>query len=77
MGIQMTSRPSTAAPILAAVAVVLPVLYVLSIGPATRLNGYDWPAWQAFTGWFYCPITILRDRFDWINDAVLWYTKQW
>lgn len=73
-----TSRPSTAAPILAVLAIVLvtlPILYVLSIGPATWLflRGYlD----DATLETIYTPLWRANDAMG-THEWLGWYLFFW
>jgi len=53
--------------------VLLPVFYVLSIGPACWLvmNGYVSPAAQNFV---YTPLDAAMDNCQPFRDFVIWYT---
>ena len=77
----MTSRPSTAAPILAVLAVgflLLPAIYVLGLGPTAWLvqNGYISDD-SART--LYWPLQALADsdRLPWLNSILLDYVLLW
>ena len=59
--------------IAAAIFLALPVLYLLSYGPAVWLltHGYS-DAWD-FARWFYEPIGWLRRQSEWFNALHDWY----
>ena len=73
----MTSRPSTAAPILAVLAVMLVMLtlYFLSVGPGIWLVANGFLEWETFDA-IYWPIAEAADRTNtipWLG----WYTQFW
>jgi hypothetical protein len=76
-------RPRGAlAPRLAIMAVVLlPIAYVLSIGPAShlmgRLNPTDHHETMEFIVWFYRPLTFLCEHFDALQRVMDWYQSLW
>ena len=58
------------------VLIALPVLYVLSIGPAYRAevrHGLPEETYNAI----YSPILSLSERYDAIDDFVKWYVELW
>jgi hypothetical protein len=58
------------------IVLLLPVIYVLSFGPASRLNWYGWlsnETWHAV----YSPLFSAMDRYQWAYDALEWYMDLW
>lgn len=75
----MTSRPSTAAPILAMLAialVTLPVLYVLSMGPIAWLYWHGYVSEELIDPYGY-PVQLGLDNSEWFYDAYHAYLKHW
>jgi hypothetical protein len=62
--------------IIVIVLVLLPVFYVLSVGPATRLcaDGY-FP--QSMLFWVYHPIVVAEHKSKWVTYAVESYIELW
>ena len=54
------------------VLILLPVLYVLSIGPAVWLAIHDYLSFDAFD-FIYSPVHFLAERSDWFAFAADWY----
>jgi len=76
----MTSRKKPGVAFWAAVAISLPVLYVLSAGPANWLwhRGFltGWPS--SIYSFLYWPIRwLLRNGPDPVSQAILWYVRLW
>jgi len=54
----------------------IPLLYVLSIGPAAWLSSREYLSQEA-TETFYYPLSLACKRFRWCQDAVNWYVEFW
>ena len=54
----------------------IPLLYVLSIGPAAWLSSREYLSQEA-TETFYYPLSLACKRFGWCQDAVNWYVEFW
>ena len=54
----------------------LPVVYVLSIGPAALLAKH-YPAAENTLGILYFPLMFLAKNCSPIESGLLWYTKLW
>jgi len=61
---------------LVALLILLPVLYVASIGPACWLFYWDVVSIGSFNA-FYAPILWLGERSELIGDAIRWYVSLW
>ena len=60
----------------ALVLLLLPVIYVLSFGPASTLNWYGWisdETWHAI----YSPLFSAMDRYQWAYSSLEWYMDLW
>lgn len=58
------------------ITVMLPVLYVLSLGPVIMMierGGMSTEFWQ----WFYAPLEWLCEHVDFIRTFVEWYVSLW
>jgi hypothetical protein len=69
----MTSSRSSAAPVVAVAFVVLllvlPALYVLSIGPAVWLVNHGYVD-ENIAETFYFPLLAAAERFDWVQNLL-------
>jgi hypothetical protein len=68
------SSATVAMVVTVAVALILPALYVLSVGPAIWLvnNGY---LHDGLAEVFYTPVIIAAERFDWLRVALESYIE--
>lgn len=75
----MTSRPSTVAPILVVLAIVvviaLPMLYVLSVGPLAWLYWHDYIGGETFIT-FAAP-AIRAAEYAGVSGWLNWYVTLW
>ena len=72
-------RTNTGVIVVAALAillVVLPSLYVLSIGPAVRLLYYDWISRETYQTVYY-PAILMVDRSEVASEMLVWYARLW
>jgi hypothetical protein len=61
-----------------ALAIALPVLYVLSIGPAIWLDKYaGMPALMWGLKVIYSPLVWLMDTNETMKSAMMWYIELW
>jgi len=68
-------RGSTAAAWLVLASMLLPVLYVLSIGPAIRLLSHS--QYVGYAAAFYAPLDWLSMACKPFDDALRWYVSLW
>jgi hypothetical protein len=52
--------------------IFLPMLYVLSIGPAIWLSEHGYLSDEAGR-WFYAPLAAVANRFPTIGNWLMWY----
>jgi hypothetical protein len=52
--------------------IFLPMLYVLSIGPAVWLSEHGYLSDEAGE-WFYAPLAAAAERFPTIRGCLIWY----
>jgi hypothetical protein len=72
-------RPSTAAPILAAIAIVallLPMFYVLGVGPTAWLVIHGYISNDSAMA-FYWPLQSLADSSPWVDSILQGYVSLW
>lgn len=57
----------------------LPVLYVLSMGPAVWMHeqGYVSPGMESVLDYVYAPIAWAADNWEWAGDILLMYLMWW
>ena len=72
------SRPKSrlAPAMIVAAVLLLPIAYVLSIGPAYRLAATG-RLDQATFSTVYAPVKLAYDQSNWLHDAVNWYAHLW
>ena len=58
------------------VLILLPVLYVLGLGPAALLAKH-YPATEYSLGILYLPLMALAQNCTPVESGLLWYTKLW
>ena len=56
--------------------VVVPMVYVLSMGPAVLLRNRGFITQDSFL-WFYAPVVWLDSRSAYVNLALEWYLQLW
>lgn len=56
--------------------ILLPVLYMLGIGPASAL-AKNWPVTSDLVRTLYLPVTVVTDRFLPFQYALDWYIQLW
>jgi len=58
---------------------LLPILYVLSIGPVVWLNYHNHlsPEFVSAFAWFHYPITWLTNHCEPFGHFMLWYVELW
>jgi hypothetical protein len=56
--------------------VVVPALYVLSMGPAVMLRTHGVVTQEDFL-WFYAPVIWIYSRSAYVNLALEWYLQFW
>jgi hypothetical protein len=69
-------KPRGSGCLLWGVALMLPVLYVLSIGPVAWLAG-QYPAIEEFAQLVYFPLVIAAKTFPPVENALKWYLDFW
>jgi hypothetical protein len=55
---------------------ILPVLYVLGLGPAALLVKHD-PSTEAWLGPIYYPLSILAEKCSPLEIVLTWYIGLW
>jgi hypothetical protein len=65
--------------VLVVVLVLLPMLYVLSVGPVARLadNGLIDQNWNTVLGVIYWPLDWTADNVPVVGPAIIWYVESW
>jgi len=58
------------------VGLVLPVLYVLGMGPAAWLS-LRFQFLERPLGVLYAPLAYLANNFDWAHRVITWYMNLW
>ena len=58
------------------VLILLPVLYLLGIGPSSAI-ARNWPVTSDLVRALYWPVTVVTDRFLPFQFALDWYVKLW
>jgi hypothetical protein len=62
--------------ILSLIGLFVPVIYVLSIGPANLITTH-FPAAQPVIEVIYWPITVVCSFCEPVNNALVWYADLW
>ena len=75
-------RPTNKSPVLAIVAIMaivvgLPMVYVVSIGPANALHTRSDPQTQQFIEGVYAPLIWLEGNSETCSRILVWYCDLW